>query len=76
VIGNSFHSIGATGKGRKALDIVPIPGTKARRYLEENAAAADLQLSAAELQPLKTAGPRGQTAGPRYGERMMAMVDR
>ena len=57
-------------------DIVPIPGTKRRRYLEENAAAADLQLSPAELQQLEAAAPRGQTAGPRYGEGMMALLDR
>lgn len=57
-------------------DIVPIPGTKRRRYLEENAAATDLQLSAAELRQLEAAAPRGQTAGPRYGERMMALLDR
>ncbi len=57
-------------------DIVPIPGTKRRRYLEENAAATELQLSAAELQQLEDAAPRGATAGPRYGERMMAMLDR
>ena len=57
-------------------DIVPIPGTKRRRYLEENAAATDLRLSAAELQQLEAAAPRGQTAGPRYGERMMALLDR
>ena len=57
-------------------DIVPIPGTKRRRYLEENATATDLQLSPAELQQLEDAAPRGQTAGPRYGERMMALLDR
>ena len=57
-------------------DLVPIPGTKRRRYLEENAAATDLQLTAAELQQLEAAAPRGQTAGPRYGERMMAQLDR
>jgi aryl-alcohol dehydrogenase-like predicted oxidoreductase len=60
----------------QGVDIVPIPGTKRRRYLEENAAATDLQLSPAELQQLEDAAPRGQTAGPRYGERMMALLDR
>jgi aryl-alcohol dehydrogenase-like predicted oxidoreductase len=57
-------------------DIVPIPGTKRRRYLEENATATDLQLSAADLEQLEAAAPRGQTAGPRYGERMMGLLDR
>jgi aryl-alcohol dehydrogenase-like predicted oxidoreductase len=57
-------------------DIVPIPGTKRRRYLEENVASTQVQLSAAELRTLDEAAPRGQTAGPRYGERMMEMLDR
>ena len=57
-------------------DIVPIPGTKHRRYLEENATATDLQLSTADLEHLEAAAPRGQTAGPRYGERMMGLLDR
>jgi len=57
-------------------DVVPIPGTKRRRYLEENVAAADLSLSADELQRLDQALPRGAASGPRYGADMMAMVDR
>jgi len=57
-------------------DIVPIPGTKRRRYLEDNVAAADLSLSPAELARLDQALPRGGTAGPRYNEEMMALVDR
>ncbi|MGH8206462.1 MAG: aldo/keto reductase, partial [Steroidobacteraceae bacterium] len=44
-------------------DIVPIPGTKRRRYLEENLAAAQLQLSAAELDQLNRCLPVGATAG-------------
>jgi aryl-alcohol dehydrogenase-like predicted oxidoreductase len=55
-------------------DVVPIPGTKRRAYLEENVAAADLELTAAELGQLEAALPR--TAGPRYGERQMAEIDR
>jgi len=57
-------------------DIVPIPGTKRRRYLEENVAAADLALGATELAALDAALPPGATAGPRYGERMLEMIDR
>ena len=57
-------------------DVVPIPGTKRRRYLEENLAAAGLQLSAAELARLDSALPPGAASGPRYGERMMAYIDR
>jgi aryl-alcohol dehydrogenase-like predicted oxidoreductase len=60
----------------QGTDIVPIPGTKRRRYLEENAAAVEVKLSPAELQALAAAAPRGETAGPRYGERMMGLLDR
>jgi aryl-alcohol dehydrogenase-like predicted oxidoreductase len=45
---------------------VPIPGTKRRRYLEENAAAVDLALEAAELAALEAAFPQGAAAGDRY----------
>lgn len=57
-------------------DIVPIPGTKRRQFLEENVAAAALALSAQELQQLAEALPPGSVSGPRYTEEMMAMVDR
>jgi aryl-alcohol dehydrogenase-like predicted oxidoreductase len=56
-------------------DVVPIPGTKRRRYLEENVAAAELRLSGDELAKLDVALAREKVAGPRYGEQMMAMVD-
>jgi len=52
-------------------DIVPIPGTKRRKYLEENLAAAALQLSAAELAQLSAAFPPGVTAGTRYPEKQL-----
>jgi aryl-alcohol dehydrogenase-like predicted oxidoreductase len=57
-------------------DIVPIPGTKRRRYLEENLAAAEQSLSLEELRQLDQALPRGGASGPRYSDEMMAMVDR
>jgi aryl-alcohol dehydrogenase-like predicted oxidoreductase len=60
----------------KGEDIVPIPGTKRCRYLEENVAAAALALDADEIERLDAALPPGATAGPRYNERMMAFVDR
>ncbi|MBI3654173.1 MAG: aldo/keto reductase [Acidobacteria bacterium] len=60
----------------KGEDMVPIPGTKRRSYLEENLAAASLSLSAAEMAQLDTALPLNVAAGERYGERMMALVDR
>ena len=55
-------------------DIVPIPGTKRRRYLEENAAADDVVLSAAELHELDRALRPGAAVGDRY--RDMATVNR
>lgn len=55
-------------------DIVPIPGSKRRATLEDSMKAAELVLSAEELARLDAASPRGGTAGPRYGERAMAMT--
>ena len=55
--------------------IVPIPGTKKRRYLEENAGAVDVVLTTAEITRLDAAVPPGATAGPRYPERAMASVN-
>jgi aryl-alcohol dehydrogenase-like predicted oxidoreductase len=49
-------------------DIVPIPGTKRRRYLEENVAAAEIDLSADELRRLDEAAPVGAAAGDRYAD--------
>jgi aryl-alcohol dehydrogenase-like predicted oxidoreductase len=58
-------------------DIVPIPGTKRRDRLEENAGAAELRLNETDLHELDAAAPIGATAGPRYGNpAMMAMVRR
>jgi aryl-alcohol dehydrogenase-like predicted oxidoreductase len=54
--------------------IVPIPGTKRVKYLEENAAAADVQLSADELERLDAAFPKGVAAGDRYAD--MSNVNR
>ncbi|MDY0957722.1 aldo/keto reductase [Sphingomonas sp. CFBP8993] len=55
-------------------DIVPIPGSKRRATLEDSMKAADVTLSAEDLAKLDEAAPRGGTAGPRYGERAMAMT--
>jgi aryl-alcohol dehydrogenase-like predicted oxidoreductase len=60
----------------KGEDIVPIPGTKRRRYLEENAAAAALPLDPAEMALLDRALPPEAVAGARYNETMMAFIDR
>lgn len=60
----------------KGTDIVPIPGTKRRKYLEENVAAADVQLTPNEMATLDAALAPEKVSGPRYGEKQMAQVDR
>ena len=55
-------------------DVVPIPGSKRRKTLEDSMGAAELVLTDEDLSELDEAAPRGGTAGPRYGERMMSMV--
>jgi len=52
-------------------DIVPIPGTKRRKYLEQNCAALDVKLSSDEIEALRKAFPLGVTAGTRYPEKQM-----
>jgi aryl-alcohol dehydrogenase-like predicted oxidoreductase len=54
-----------------AQDVVPIPGTKRRAYLEQNVAAADIELSVDELRRLDTAVPPAGAAGERYPEAAM-----
>jgi aryl-alcohol dehydrogenase-like predicted oxidoreductase len=56
-------------------DIVPIAGTKRRNYLEENAAAVRVSLTAAELAQIDRAAPPGVTAGARYTPEAMARVN-
>jgi len=57
-------------------DIVPIPGTKRRTYLEENVAALDLRLTAEDLRRIEEIFPQGAASGQRYPEHMMAIVNR
>jgi len=57
-------------------DIVPIPGTKRRKYLEENAGSLDVVLSASDLSRIDQAFPRGSAAGLRYPEQAMSSVNR
>jgi len=57
-------------------DIVPIPGTKRRKYLEENTAASDIELSQEDLARLDEAFPKDAAAGQRYPEHVMALVNR
>ena len=54
-------------------DVVPIPGTKRRSYLEENVAAVDVELSAKDLERIEQAAPAGATAGARYAD--MSPID-
>jgi aryl-alcohol dehydrogenase-like predicted oxidoreductase len=60
----------------KGDDIVPIPGTKSSNHLEEDVAAADVVLSPSEMERLDAALSPGVIAGPRYGRRLMSLVDR
>jgi len=77
------EALGATA-GQVALawvlargdDVVPIPGTKRRKYLEENVAAASLTLSPSVLAALGEALAPGKISGPRYSPERMATVDR
>ncbi len=57
-------------------DIVPIPGTKRRTYLEENAAAGRVAINPAELAEIDAAFPKGSAAGTRYPEALMGLVNR
>jgi len=60
----------------KGPDLVPIPGTKRRQYLEENVGAANVKLSAADMQQLDATLRPEAVAGPRYNEHYQAFVDR
>jgi aryl-alcohol dehydrogenase-like predicted oxidoreductase len=57
-------------------DIVPIPGTKRRKYLEENIKAIDVQLSKEDISRINSVVPSGSAAGERYPERAMVAVNR
>ncbi len=59
----------------RGADVVPIPGTKRVKYLEENAAAERLVLSPADLQSIEAAAPRGVAAGTRYPAQGMKGVN-
>jgi aryl-alcohol dehydrogenase-like predicted oxidoreductase len=55
--------------------IVPIPGTKHRKYLEENVAAPDVKLTAEDLRRINEVFPTGAAVGPRYPEHLMSLVN-
>ena len=83
VVGEVGRELGAT-PAQVALawvlargdDLVPIPGTKRRSYLEENLAAATLRLDRTAMARLDTALTAEAIAGPRYGREMMSYIDR
>jgi aryl-alcohol dehydrogenase-like predicted oxidoreductase len=56
-------------------DIIPIPGTKRRKYLEENVAALNVRLSADDLRRIDEVAPHGCASGQRYPEHLMNMVN-
>ena len=60
----------------KGHDVVPIPGTKRRKYLEENLAAEAIQLNPAQMNPLDDASAPGKFLGRRYPDSIMATIDR
>jgi aryl-alcohol dehydrogenase-like predicted oxidoreductase len=60
----------------KGEDIVPIPGTKRRKYLEENIAAEAIQLDPAQMKTLDEALAPGKVSGKRYADWIMATIDR
>jgi aryl-alcohol dehydrogenase-like predicted oxidoreductase len=60
----------------KGEDLVPIPGTKRRKYLEENTAAADIQLSSEEVAELEAAVPQDEIAGDRYTAASLKTIDK
>ncbi|MGW7024068.1 aldo/keto reductase [Streptomyces decoyicus] len=57
-------------------DVVPIPGTRREKYLEENLGALAVELTAGELAAIDAAAPAGRIAGTRYDESSMAFVNR
>ena len=56
-------------------DIVPIPGTKQRRYLEENVGALDVELTSADLEEIEEVAPKGAAVGDRYTEAGMRTIN-
>jgi aryl-alcohol dehydrogenase-like predicted oxidoreductase len=57
-------------------DIVPIPGTKRRKYLESNVAAVEVELTAEDLERINEVFPKDAASGPRYPASMMASVNK
>ncbi|MEO6909313.1 MAG: aldo/keto reductase, partial [Edaphobacter sp.] len=60
----------------KGNDLVPIPGTKRRKYLEENAAAVEIHLTPEEVTELEAAIPQDEIVGDRYTAASLKTIDR
>ncbi|HKY04444.1 MAG TPA: aldo/keto reductase [Blastocatellia bacterium] len=60
----------------RGSEIVPIPGTKRRKYLEENTAALDIEITPEDLRRIDEIAPKGVAAGSRYPEAAMSSVNR
>jgi len=83
IVAEIAKSIGATASQvaiawllQKGDDIVPIPGTKQRKYLEENVGAVNVSLSPENVRKLNESLRAEAIAGPRYNEKQMVYVDR
>jgi aryl-alcohol dehydrogenase-like predicted oxidoreductase len=83
IVAEIAKSIGATASQvaiawllQKGDDVVPIPGTKQRKYLEENVGAVNVTLSRADTRKLDESLRAEAIAGPRYNEKQMVYVDR
>jgi aryl-alcohol dehydrogenase-like predicted oxidoreductase len=59
----------------QGTDVVPIPGTKQRRYLEENAGALEVELTSSDLEAIEEVAPKGVAAGERYHEAGMRTIN-
>jgi len=57
-------------------DIVPIPGTKRRKFLQENVGALDVDLSSDDLAPIEEVAPKDAFAGSRYPKAMLDLLNR
>jgi aryl-alcohol dehydrogenase-like predicted oxidoreductase len=55
---------------------VPIPGTKRRKYLEENVAALEVEITSEDIERINEVAPKGVAAGTRYAEAQMSAVNR
>jgi aryl-alcohol dehydrogenase-like predicted oxidoreductase len=60
---------------RQGDDIVPIPGTKQRRYLDENTASLEIELTSSDLEEIEEVAPKGVAAGERYHEAGMRTIN-